>query len=139
MDIRRLAINNNRRVVEAFKEILSDLPTRPEASNDAVLDLPGPEASNNAVLDLSGPDSSSSTPKGLLGNNTRLSNSQKKKATQQILVGRLKNKASTSKRAKTPTPLPAAMELIRPGKRNVRVTANAVESTPTKQLRQVVD
>ena len=94
IDIRRLAINNSQRVVETFKVILSDPSTGPKAFNDAVSDLLGPEASNNAVQDLPGleafnnaipdlpgPDSSSSTLKSLFGNNARLSNSQKKKAT----------------------------------------------------------
>lgn len=132
---------SNSRGVGAFKEILSDPPTGPEASGNAVADLPGPESSDNS----NSPDSLSQrpgdkyTPKGLLAINVRLSNSPKKKATQQTLLGRLKSKASTSKRGWTPTPPPAAMELIRPGKRKVRVTANAVESTPTKRLRQIVD
>lgn len=116
MDIGRLVISNSWKVIEAFKEILSNPPTGPEASHDVIPDLSGPEASNNAIPDLSGSDFSSSTPKSLLGKNAKLSNSQKKKAIQQILVGRLKNKASTSKLARTPTPRPAAMELIRPDK-----------------------
>lgn len=110
MDIRKLAINYSRRIVGALKEILSDPSTRlgdfndaiPDllrlkASNNAILDLPRPKASNNAVLDLSRSDSSSFTSKSIFGNNTRLSNSQKKKTTQQTLIGRLKNKASISK------------------------------------------
>lgn len=59
-----------------------DLSTGLETFNNVVLDLPGPEASNNAVLDLSKPDFFSSTLKNLLGTNAKLSNSQKKKATQ---------------------------------------------------------
>ena len=92
MDTKRLAISNSQRVVKAFREILLDPSTRPEASNNVVPDLPEleafdnavsnlprPEASNNAVLNFSAPDSSSFILKGLFGNNTRLSNSQKKK------------------------------------------------------------
>lgn len=152
MDIRRLAISNNRKIVKAFKEILSDSPTifeafnnivldlpRLEVSNNAVLDLSRFEASNNAVLDFSGPESSNSTPKGLLGNNVRFSNSQKKKATQQTLVECPKNKASTSKEVRTLTLLLAIIELIRPSKRKIRVTANAMEKTSTKQMSQIVD
>lgn len=95
MDIRRLAINNSQKVVGAFKEIVLDTPTGAEASNNAVSDFPGPKASNNivsdlpkpeafnnAVSDLPGLDSSSATPKRLYNTNTRLSNNQKKKATQ---------------------------------------------------------
>lgn len=74
MDIRRLAIINSRRVVGAFKEILSDPSTGPEASN-TIPEFLGPEASNNAVPDIPGPEPTSSTPKGLLGTNARLSNS----------------------------------------------------------------
>ena len=91
MDIRRLAINNSRGMVGAFKEILSDPSTGPEASDPPIV----PETSKNAAPDLHGPGSSSSTPKGILGTNARLGNSQKKKTIQQTLVWRLKNKAST--------------------------------------------
>ncbi len=36
-------------------------------------------------------------------------------------------------------PPPVAMELIRPGKRKVRVPTNVVESTPSKRMRQITD
>ena len=133
MNIRRLAIINSRKVVGAFKEILSDPPTGPKTLN-TVPDLPGPVVSNNAIPNIPGPEPTISPPNGLLGTNARLSNSQKKKTTQQTLVGRLKSKALLSKQAQTLTPLPAAIELIRPGKRKIRVTANAVENTLIKQM-----
>lgn len=37
MDIRKLAINNSRGIVRAFKEILSDRPTRPEACDPSTI------------------------------------------------------------------------------------------------------
>lgn len=97
IDIRKLTINNSQKIVKKFKKILSDVLTGFEAFNDTISNFSRPETSNNAIPDLPRPDSSSSTPKNLLGNNARLSNSQKKKATQQTLVERLKNKALTSK------------------------------------------
>ena len=38
----------------------------------------------------------------------------------------------------SPTPPSAAMELIRPGKQKIKVTANIVENTLTKQMLQIV-
>lgn len=109
MDIRRLAISNSRRVVGAFKKILSDLQTGPEASN-VVLDLSEP-----TVPDIPRPEPTSHTLKGLFSINTRFSKRRKRKATQQTLVKRLKSKTPALKRAQTLTPPPAAIELIRPG------------------------
>lgn len=43
---------------------------------------------------------------------------------------------SPRRRPQSVTP-PPQMELIRPGKRRVKVTANAVESTPCKRMRVV--
>lgn len=80
MNIRRLVIINIQRVVEAFKEILSDPLTGSKASNNTVPNLTRPKASNNAISRLLRPDSSGSTPKSLFSVSTRLSNSQKKKA-----------------------------------------------------------
>ncbi len=90
MDIRRLIINNGWGIIRVFKKILLNPPTSPKA-----FDLPTiPKAFKNTVLDLYSLESSSSIPKKLLGINARLGNSKKKKATQQILVRRLKSKTS---------------------------------------------
>lgn len=64
--------------------------------------------------------------------------SDKKKAKSQVLAGRLVAKGSTkTKTPREPTPLPVAMELIRPDKRRVRVPTNAVESTPLKRMHEL--
>ena len=75
IDIRKLVINNNQSVVGAFKKILLDPSTGPEAFDPLIVF----ETSKNAVPDFSRPESFSSTPKGLFGINARLSNSQKRK------------------------------------------------------------
>lgn len=44
--------------------------------------------------------------------------------------------STASRRARSPNPTPPVqMEFIRPGKRTVEVTANAVENTPSKRMR----
>ncbi len=43
----------------------------------------------------------------------------------------------TPRGCRTLTPPPVAIELIRPGKRKVKVSVNAVESTSSKQMREV--
>lgn len=59
----------------------------------------------------------------------------KKKATQLILINHLNGK-SLSRKAKTSTSLPVAIELIRLGKQKVLLTANTVEKTLSKKMRQ---
>lgn len=53
MNIKKLAISNSRRIVGVFKKILSNLSTRPDTFNNAILDFPKSKVSNNAVSDLS--------------------------------------------------------------------------------------
>lgn len=65
----------------------------------------------------------------------RLNINQKKKSIQLTLVNCLNGKPS-SRRARTPTPPPVTMELIRPGKQKVQVTANNVENTLSKRMCQ---
>lgn len=86
MDIKRLVISNSQKIVGAFKKILSNPLIDLEASNNVVPNFPRPNAFNNAISDLFGPKSSSSIPKRFFHTNAKLSNSQKKKATQQILL-----------------------------------------------------
>ena len=50
--------------------------------------------------------------------------------------GSVASQRSRSKRVRSLTPPPVQMELIRPGKRKVKVTANAVESTPSKRMKK---
>lgn len=92
MDIKRLAISNSQKRVRAFKKILSNPLIDLEASTNVVPNFPRPNAFNNTVSNLFGPKSSSSTPKGFFHTNAKLGNSQKKKATQQILLDALKIK-----------------------------------------------
>ena len=100
LDIRRLALNNSQAIeIGNFREILSDPPT--------ALDEP-----RNDTGDPSIPTAPLEAP--LTGRRTL---SDKKKAKSQVLAGRLVAKGSTkTKTPREPTPLPVAMELIRPGK-----------------------
>lgn len=75
----------------------------------------------------------SGTADGLIA--ARLKSSEKKKAKGKTFSGRL-NKEPREKAPRVPTPLLIVMELIRPGKRRVRVPANVVESTLPKRMRQ---
>ena len=144
-DIRRLAMSNSQAMeVGALKEILSDPVTGPEpqdvaATNPASFysDAVFANAASISNKSIQAPDAEES-PTNIL-TTVRLSINKKKKAISQTLAGCLKSKSLLSKRARTPTPPPIAMELIRPGKRKVRVTANAIENTPSKRMRQVVD
>lgn len=70
----------------------------------------------------------------------RLKVIEKKKAKGQLLTGRLsalKSAGKTPRARKSPTLPPVTIKLIRLGKRKVKVTANAVESTPPKRMRKV--
>ena len=121
LDIRRLALNNSQAIeVGTFREILSDPPT----------------ALDELTSDTGDPSTPTAPLEAPLTGRRTLSN--KKKAKSQVLAGRLVAKGSTkTKTLREPTPFPVAMKLIRPGKRRVRVPANAVESTPPKRMREL--
>lgn len=120
LSIRMLALSNSRGAVEVgtFKDILSDPPTG---------DDPQPPDENST------PAQESPTAKTLRAANSSLL--KKKKAKGKPAVDRLNASRRKSKEQRPPTPSPVAMKLIRPGKRRVRVPANAVGSTPTKRMR----
>lgn len=121
LEMRKLALKNNASEIGTFKDILSNPPTGDP-------DEPTP-------------------PKALAA--ARLKTVGTKKAKGQTLTSKrlsLKNSLATQvptsprpRPRRSPTPPLIAMELIRPGKRKVKVPANAVESTPSKRMRQVVD
>lgn len=73
MDIRRLAMNNNWRVVRAFQKILFDLSIGLETLN-IILNL-----FDLTVSNISKPELTSPILKGLFSTNAKLSNSQKRK------------------------------------------------------------
>ena len=121
LDIRRLAMNNRQAVeVGTFKDILSDPPMATNETDE------GENAEKTAPNEVP------------LAVRRTLSDKKKNKA--QALASRLIAKGSSSKaprQSRPQTPPPVAMELIRPGKRRVRVPSNAVESTPPKRMRKV--
>lgn len=136
MDIRRLALSNSRTMeIGVFKEILSDPLTRsvPQDAESSHAHTRTTLSPSNELNQRLSPNSSNN-PVDVL-TSARLSINQKKKATQLTLVDRLNGKP-TSRRARTPTPPPVAIEQIRPDKRKVRVTANVVKNTPSKKMRQ---
>lgn len=122
LEMKKLALkNNNASEIGTFKDILLDPPTGDP-------DEPTP-------------------PKALAA--ARLKTVGTKKAKGQTLTSKrlsLKNglaiQVPTSPRPRprrSPTPSLIAIELIRPGKRKVKVPVNAVKSTSSKQMQQVVD
>lgn len=122
--MRRLALSNNRAVeLGTFKDVLSNPATAPLEPDKT------PTFSSNQLRDNDpalGPVSKTlSTADGLTA--ARLKSSEKKKAKGKTLSGRLSKKPG-GKAPRVPTHSPVAMELIRPGKRSVKVPTNAVET-----------
>lgn len=63
----------------------------------------------------------------------------KKKTISKKLTGYLKSESSLSKRTKTSTLPPIAMELIRLDKQKIEIIANAIINILSKQIRQIID
>lgn len=121
-NIRRLALTNRQVEVGAFRAVLSD-----PASSDPP-DLPPT---------IQTPASQTAKP---IGRAVHQESQAQKKASKGRLADRFNaSKAPTRQAARTPTPPPVQMELIRPGKRKVRIPMNAVESTPPKRMRQAMN
>ena len=121
-DIHRLALTNRQfeAQVGAFRGVLSD-----PASSDPP-ELP-PSIQTPAFQNAKA-----------TGRAARQDLQIKEKASNDRLADRL-NAARATRSARTPSPPPIQMELIRPGKRKVRIRMNAVESTPPKRMRQVMN
>ena len=126
LDIRRLTLANSCMQFGTFKNILSDPLTSDEASNNASdKSLIKPVGKNTTLLD---PQLSA-----------KLKIIKKKKTKRQLLTGQLsalKSARKTPRVWKSLTPPPVTMELIWLGKRKVKIMANAVKSTPPKQMRK---
>lgn len=134
LEIRRLALINRQAEARlgSFKDILSDPPMGDEPSQPS-----NAQPSN----DQGSAEDSQPPPTGTPHITARLKNVQKKKATNRLLSDRVnRGRVSAQKgNARTRTPSPVAMELIRPGKRKVRIPPNAVESTPRKRMREAIE
>lgn len=121
-DIRRLALTNRQfeAQVGAFRGVLSDSASSDPPELPPTIQTP---AFQNAKA---------------TGRAARQDLQAKKKASKDRLADRL-NAARATRSARTPSPPPIQMELIRPGKRKVRIPMNAVESTPPERMRQVMN
>lgn len=117
-DIRRLAISNRQMAVGAFKDILLNPHT--EASSEPV-EIP-------PVIH---------TPASMQAITSMQMGSQISKANKQAVGTKKTNNLLKRSRLRSLTPPPVQMELIRPGKRKVRIPPNAVESTPPKRMRAI--
>lgn len=130
--MKRLAISNSRTAgLGTFKNVLSDPATTPLKFDKT------PTSSSNQLSDddlALGPVPETPGTDGLVA--TRFKSSKKKKAKGKSFSGHL-NKEPGKNTLRPPTPPPVAMKLIRPGKQRVRVSANTVESTPPKRMRQL--
>lgn len=126
-DIRRLAIANCQVEFGAFQGVLSDPLT--EASSDP------PEALPEALI-IQTP----ATKESQASARTAHQAGRKKKKDISLSMGQrlLNHKKALPPHIRATTP-PVQMELIRPGKRKVKVTANAVENIPPKRMRQLTD
>lgn len=134
LEIRQLALINRQAEARlgSFKDILSDPPVGDEPSQPS-----NAQPSN----DQGSAEDSQPPPTGTPHIAARLKNEQKKKATNRLLSDRVnRGRVSAQKEnARIRTPSPVAMELIRPGKRKVRIPPNAVESTPRKRMREAIE
>lgn len=125
LNMRRLALSNsNAGKISTFKDVLSD----PLIGN-----LDDHAASHKERTELTLLETLAAA---------KFKNVEKNKNEKsQALTKRLSLEDNSTKKTprtrRTPTPPPIAMELIRPGKRKVKIPANIVENTPSKQIRQV--
>lgn len=122
---RKLALNNSQAIEPStFKDILSDPLMRDDPQSD---DNTSAATNPTQVLE------------SLIGEilaTARLNVSKKKKAKRKTVVDQFSaSKGFPKKPRQAPMPSPVAIELIRPGKRKIRVSVNAVESTPSKRMR----
>ena len=125
--MKRLALSNSRVTkLSTFKDILSDLATAPLEDKTSTFLF-------NQLFD------NCLTPKtplidGLAA--ASLKNSKKKRAKSQTLSGRLSKKFGKEV-FKSSISLLVTMELIRSGKKRIKISANAVKSTTPKCMRQL--
>lgn len=134
-DIRRIAISNCQRAeVGSFRALFSD-PITPDPLDIEEIDDPNLPTSPIPII-----QSAASKKIKAQGLQQIQENRMRKKSTSTAtaLANQLQRQANsniTNPIQKSVTPPPMPMELIRPGKRKVKVTAHAVDSTPPKQMR----
>lgn len=126
-DIRRIAIGNRQRAeVGSFRALLSD-PIRPDPLDIEEIDDPNLPTSPIPII-----QSAASKKIKAQGLQQIQENRMRKKSTSTAtaLANRLQRQANsdiTNPIRKSVTPPPMPMELIRPGKRKVKVTVHAVD------------
>lgn len=128
-DIRRLALANRRLENGTFQDHLSDPSETPHSptstalpSSDLLTPVRPTAATQQSVQSMQA---------------IALQTQSKKRAATKARGSNLRNRLEKSSATASPPSLPVQMELIRPGKRKVKVPANAVESTPSKRMRAV--
>lgn len=127
-DIRRLAIINHQQI-GSFRAILSDPRTETASSDPAEAQtLPSSQTTARTAHQASKAISKAKKKDFVSSMGQRLLNRSKKNGDHLS--------ANAIRATRTPTPPLAQMELIWPGKRRVKVRANAVENTPSKQMRR---
>ena len=146
-DIKRLAIRN--RQIGTFKDIFSD-PVSLPSSDLVVPEAPAPlSASTIQTINrmLAVRQNQKAKQKSIV--NWQATNIRRQKAPatkkQKVADGsdnsitsrasRVSKASRASQRHRSPTPPSVQMELIRPGKRRVKVTADAVKSKASKRMR----
>lgn len=136
-DIRRLAIGN-RQSIGAFKDIFSDpasVPSSPPLNATAFVSINQTPTTRQSIDSMLAKKSQQKAKKQAFAN--RKANTicgQKAPTTNEKAEDSDKSVTSKASRAsqrrRNSTPPPVQMELIRPGKRKVKVTPNAIENTP---------
>lgn len=136
-DIRRLAIGN--RQIGVYKDILSDPPAAPSS------DPPGPAipshqtmATRESISNMLAMKNQRQSKKKELANRQTESIRRRKPSNARadsIASDHSGVSNASRKRQRSLTPPPMQMELIRPGKRRVKVTPNAVEHTSVARMR----
>lgn len=135
-DIRRVALANRQAEVSAFRDVLSDPLAPPEPEEPRPSDLPIVELTPVMTLALNTGRKALEQVRAKKHRleAARLTNLRKSDARVPLTPIDL-NQSPTRKRPRSPTPLPMQMEIIRAGsKRKVKVTARALENTPSKRM-----
>lgn len=137
-DIRRLAIGN--RQISSFRDNLSDpapIPSSDPPDLSSLTPINQTPATRQSITSMRAVLSQQQARKKAIASR-KASGIRQRKAlitdTGEDSEGSVASQRS--KRARSLTPPPVQMELIRPGKRRVKVTANAVESTPSKRMKK---
>lgn len=127
-DIWRLAIGNRQMAeVGSFRALLSD-PIRPDVD-----ETDDPATPTSAIPIVQTAASKKAKARGLQQIQESRARKKSSTAATAALASRLQRQTNLTPRSITSPPV--QMELIRPGKRKVKVTAHAVESTPPKRMR----